>query len=80
MHDNEAIEMMQRASREIKDLRAHIGRLEPKAAAYDNMAALIDLLPKRSQGMSEDVAWRLDKRIEEVKAEMAKAKTEGAAE
>ena len=80
MHDQEAIEMMRRASSEIKDLRARISTLAPKAEAYDNMAALIDLLPKRSQGMSEDVAWKLDKRIEELKTAMAaeKEKTNGA--
>lgn len=79
MHDQEAIEMMRRASSEIKDLRARISTLAPKAEAYDNMAALIDLLPKRSQGMSEDVAWKLDKRIEELKTAMAaeKEKTNG---
>lgn len=71
--------MMRRASSEIKDLRARISTLAPKAEAYDNMAALIDLLPKRSQSMGEDVAWKLDKRIEELKTAMAaeKEKTNG---
>lgn len=71
MKDTEAIEMMQAASMEIKNLRAYIARLEPKASAYDNLSIVLDLLPKRSQGMGEDVAWKLDRRIDEIKKAMA---------
>jgi hypothetical protein len=71
MHDSEAIEMMRRASAEIKDLRAANNALAPKAEAYDSLVTVLDLLPKRSRSMSEDVAWKLDKRIEELKAAMA---------
>lgn len=73
MNDNEAIDMMRRASGEIKSLRAEVERLRPKAEAYDTMARVIDLLPHRSVGAGEDIAWKLDKRIEELKAQMAKA-------
>jgi hypothetical protein len=68
MNDKEAIDMMERASAEIKSLRRQIDILAPKAEAYDNMTALIGFLPRRAQGMSEDLAWRLDKRIDELKA------------
>lgn len=70
MKDKEAIQMMQRASEEIKSLRRYIDILEPKAKAYDNMSALIGLLPRPSQGMGEDVAWKLDKRIEQLQQEL----------
>ncbi len=78
MHDEEAIQMMQRASAEIKSLRRRIDVLAPKAEAYDNMAALIGLLPRPSQGMSEDIAWMFDRRVEELKkaAETADSETE----
>lgn len=64
----EQIEMMRRTSAEIKQLRAQIAALQPKADAYDNMAALIGLLPKASRGYGEDLAWLLDKRIAELEA------------
>jgi hypothetical protein len=67
MHDKEAIDIMKRCSSEIKDLRAQIEHLTPKAEAYDNMAALIGLLPRHSRGMGEDLARTLDRRIEELK-------------
>lgn len=66
MNDKEAIEMMKRASGEIKSLRSHIERLQPKADAYDNMGRILALLPQPSRGMGEDVAWMLDKRIREL--------------
>ena len=71
MNDNEAIQMMKRASAEIKDLRRQIDRLAPKAHAYDNLSAVLRLLPQPSQGYGEDVAFLLDRRIEEImKAEV----------
>lgn len=66
MSNQEAIEMMSRCEREIAALRATIAQLQPKADAYDNIAIILDLLPKRSQGMSEDLAWVLRRRIEEL--------------
>lgn len=71
MNDKEAVEMMKRASAEIKDLRRQINRLAPKAHAYDNLSAVLRLLPQQGQGYSEDVAFLLDRRIEEIlKAEV----------
>ena len=67
MTNNEAIEMMHRASSEIKMLRQQIDIREPKAHAYDNLTAIINLLPKQTQGYGEDVAYMLDKRIKELK-------------
>lgn len=69
MHDVEAIQMMTRASDEIKTLRRTIDQLAPKADAYDAIRQIQDLMPRRSQGMSEDVAWLLDKRIRELQNE-----------
>ncbi|MBY2992482.1 hypothetical protein HF272_13690 [Rhizobium leguminosarum] len=62
----EFVQMAQRCRDEVKDLRAVIDRLQPKADAYDNIAAVLRLLPRPSQGMSEDLVWRLEKRIREL--------------
>lgn len=72
MHDSEAIEMMQRSSSEIKELRARIAGLERKAHAYDMISAILGLLPQPSRGESLDLAWMLDKRIRELKEAQAK--------
>jgi len=69
MPDNEAIEMMKRASAEIKELRFQIARLEPKADAYDKLSIVLELLPRPRRGEGEDIAWKLDKRIAELEAE-----------
>jgi hypothetical protein len=66
MRDSEAIQMMKRASDEIKTLRRTIDQLAPKADAYDAIRQIQDLMPRRTQGMSEDVAWLLDRRIKEL--------------
>jgi hypothetical protein len=67
MHDQEALQMMARCSSEIKQLRAKIERLAPKAQAYDDLHALIRFLPQ-GYGISstEDLAYVLDKRISEL--------------
>jgi hypothetical protein len=63
----EAIEMMELCKHEIADLRGVIGRLEPKAEAYDAIVKILSLIPGRSQGATEDLAWILAKRIRELK-------------
>ena len=62
----EMIEMMQRCKSEIVDLRRQVERLQPKADAYDNLATVLRLLPRQSHGMSEDLAWALERRIEKL--------------
>jgi len=64
--NQEAIEMMNRCKHEIMTLRSTIGCLKPKADAYDNLAAVLRLLPQPSIGMGEDLVWVLDKRIREL--------------
>lgn len=71
--NKEAIEMMNRCKHEIASLRAQIERLGPKAEAYDNLAAVLRLLPRPSVGMSEDLCWVLDKRISELQPSPAEA-------
>lgn len=66
MNEREQIEMMRRASSEIKNLRGQIDRLAPKADAYDKLSQVLALLPQPSRGYGEDVAWLLDKRISEI--------------
>lgn len=67
MTNSEGIEMMTRCREEIRSLRVQIERLKPKADAYDNLAAVLRLLPQPGQGMGEDLVWTLDKRIKELK-------------
>lgn len=74
MNEREQIEMMRRASDEIKTLRAEIGRLQPKADAYEKLSQVLGLLPQPSRGYGEDVAWMLDKRIKEIEAGIAAEK------
>jgi hypothetical protein len=71
MSNTEALEMMNRCVNEIAGLRSTIERLKPKADAYDNLAAVLRLLPQPSVGMGEDVMWVLKKRIRELTPEPA---------
>lgn len=64
----EAIAMMNRCKTEIIQLRQVIDRLKPKADAYDNLAAILRLLPQQSIGMGEDLVWVLDKRLRELRS------------
>lgn len=66
MNDNEAIEMMKRCQSEIRNMRAQIDSLIPKAQAWDALCVVLDLLPRRSIGGEPDLAWMLQKRIEEL--------------
>lgn len=72
-NDKEAIEMMDRCIVEIKNLRGQIDRLRPKAEAYDNIAIVLNLLPKQSQGYGEDLTWVLQKRIAELQPKPVEA-------
>ena len=71
MQDQAAIQMMQRCREEIVTLRRHIDHLAPKAEAYDAITSILGLLPRQSQGHSEDLAWRLEKEIVELQRKMA---------
>lgn len=64
--NQEAIQMMNRCKSEIVGLKAAIAHLQPKADAYDNLAAIVRLLPQPSQGYGEDLVWVLEKRIREL--------------
>lgn len=66
INNKEAIDMMLRCKSEIAGLRATIERLKPKADAYDNLAIVLNLLPRQGMGASEDLVWILDKRIREL--------------
>ena len=71
MSSREAIEMMNRCKHEIMAMRATIDRLKPKADAYDNLAAVLRLLPQPGIGIGEDLVWVLDKRIQELQPKPA---------
>lgn len=70
MNDREAIEMMRRAAGEIRDLRAHIDRLSPRAEAYEVIRTITGMVPRPSMGGSPDLAWQLDRRAAELEKEM----------
>ena len=71
--ESEFVAVMRRCSEEIRQLRAHIARLEPKAAAYDDLSRVLNLLPRPPQASGEDLAWRLDQRIKELTSRPAAA-------
>lgn len=66
MTNEEAIQMMLRCKNEIVSLRATIDRLQPKADAYENLVTVLRLLPRPGVSMGEDLAWVIDKRINEL--------------
>ena len=66
MTNAEAIQMMNRCKNEITCMRAEIGRLTPRAHAYDNISAILRLLPQPSRGMGEDLVWVLENRLREL--------------
>ncbi len=78
MSNQEAIQMMQRCTEEIRQLRNRVAALEPKAAAYDDLSTVLRLLPKPSQGYGEDLVWTLQKRIEELTPKSAPEPAGGA--
>ncbi len=73
--NKEAIEMMERCKNEVLGLRAQIESLAPKAHAYDNICAILRLLPQPSQGYGEDLVWIINKRIKELTPEPINAAT-----
>jgi len=72
MNDKEAIDMMRRCAHEIRDLRRHRDAIAPQAEAYQVIRAIVGMLPQPSQGYSEDLVWRLEKKIAELEAQPAK--------
>lgn len=71
-----AIDMLRRASDEIKSLRRQIDHLAPKAEAYDALVALIGMFPRPPQGYGEDVVWRLEQAISELQADREATQTD----
>ncbi len=66
MNDKEAIEMMHRCIDEIETQRRLVERLSPKAEAYEVIRDIVQMGPKQTQGYSEDLIWRLKKKIAEL--------------
>jgi hypothetical protein len=67
MTDKETIEMMQRCLHEIEMQRQQINLLTPRADAYEIVSIIARGLSPRQGGMvSEDIVWRLRKKIEEL--------------
>lgn len=67
MEKAEAINMMERCRDEIRDLRATIERMAPKAEAWDQMCKVLNMMPSRMGGhYVEDLVGRLDRRISEL--------------
>jgi hypothetical protein len=71
MEDREAIEMMTRCMEAIRGQRRHIQAIEPQAEAFRVISKIVGLIPGPSQGYGEDLAWMLEKRIKELKANEA---------
>lgn len=60
--NQEFINMARRSSGEIKQLRAQIAFLQPKAQAYDALVMVLGMIPRQSQPMGEDLVKVLDSR------------------
>jgi len=72
MPPREQLEMMRRCQGEIRELRATIERLKPKADAYDNMSTMLNAIVRQpGQGMGEDLNWTLERRIREIEAQIS---------
>ena len=80
MEDKKAIQMMERCAEEIRTLRRINAELAPKADAYDALRQVLNLLPQPSQGYGEDLVWRLEKDIADIKAADQPSPVEDAAE
>lgn len=67
----ENINVMRQAHDEIIGLRRRIAELEPKAHAYETIAAIARLNQngRNLQGFGEDVAWRLQNVVDRLNAE-----------
>lgn len=61
--------MMRRCSEEIKMLRKQVSELATKAEAYDAMVSILNLMPRRSQGMTEDLVWLLERKAKRLEDE-----------
>jgi hypothetical protein len=68
MRDKEALQMLARCREEIVTLRKINAELAPKADAYDRMAQMLDMMPRRSQGMGEDILWIIDREAGKLRA------------
>lgn len=77
MNDKEAIEMMQRCLHEIEMQRRQIDFLTPRADAYEIVSIVArGLAPRQGGAMSEDITWRLRKKIEELQPKPTNAETD----
>lgn len=71
MHDKETVQMMKRCRDEIRGLQARIDKLEPKAEAYMLVLKIIDMISSSvARPMKEDLSYTLDRRIQELEAEI----------
>lgn len=61
------IDMMLNAANEIKRLRAENEKMRLRLNMFDNMMTLFNNNPPECRnGCSEDIAWALDKRVEQL--------------
>lgn len=70
MSINEQAQMLMRVGEDIRQLRNEIDRLRPRAEAYDAIASILGLLPKRLQGAGEDCLWQVERKLREIQAEI----------
>lgn len=80
MHDNIAVQMMQRCLSTIEQQRAHIAHLAPKAEAYDRIGVLLDARYNQNRSLSGlggdvDIIWQLRKEIEKTQQRMSEEKS-----
>jgi hypothetical protein len=63
------IQMAEAAAVEIEQLRKINGDAAPRAQAFDAIQVILGLAVPRNQTYSEDVAWKLRKRADELRGQ-----------
>ncbi|WP_404480008.1 hypothetical protein [Novosphingobium sp. BL-52-GroH] len=69
LRNHDVADMAQQAAEEIERLRAQINRLAPLAEAYEAIRTILGLLPGQAIGYGEDLAHRLRRQAEELRAQ-----------
>lgn len=67
----EFIETAELSAAEIRALRAQVAELAPKAKAYDALVTVLGFVPRQSQGYGVDLAFQLERRVDELRKDAA---------
>ena len=63
MDDYETLHLLHKCRDELRELRQANREMQPRAQAFEVIAQILDMMPRRTGGMAEDVVWHLDRAI-----------------